>query len=91
MEYSRSVFLQAPGPLAEIAFWRERASVLGAMSEQLEQPVVKKILEVMTKANAGIVETMEGTVVELTKYRMEADDNLRFLRTLERHFMVNFL
>lgn len=85
----RFFFLQAPGPLAEIAFWQERASILSALSEQLKQPVVKKIVEVMTKAGAGIVQTLEGTVAELYKYRVESDDNLRFLSTLERHFMVS--
>lgn len=91
MKHSLSVFLQAPGPLAEIVFWQERAFVLSALSEQLKQPVVKKILEVMTKAEAVIVQTLEGTVAELTKYRVESDDIIRFLSTLERHFMVNFL
>ncbi|XP_067466140.1 dynein axonemal heavy chain 10-like [Thunnus thynnus] len=77
---------QAPGPLAEIVFWQERTSVLSSLSEQLKQPVVKKILEVMTKADAGTFQTLEGTVAELTKYRVESDDNLLFLSTLERHF-----
>ncbi|TKS80370.1 Dynein heavy chain 10, axonemal [Collichthys lucidus] len=77
---------QASGPLAEIAFWQERSSILNAQSEQLKHPVVKKILEVMTKADAGVVQTLEGTVAELTKYRVESDDNLRFLGTMERHF-----
>uniref|UniRef100_A0A669FBB8 Dynein axonemal heavy chain 10 n=1 Tax=Oreochromis niloticus TaxID=8128 RepID=A0A669FBB8_ORENI len=78
---------QAPGPLAEIALWQERASVLNALSEQLNHPVVVKIVEVMTKADAGIVLTLEGAIAELTKYRLESDDNIRFLKTLERHFM----
>ncbi|XP_031712248.1 dynein heavy chain 10, axonemal [Anarrhichthys ocellatus] len=78
---------QGPGPLAEVAFWRERASIMNGLSEQLKQPVVCKILEVLTKADAGIVQTLEGTVVELTKYSAESDDNLRFLSTMERHFM----
>uniref|UniRef100_A0A4W6GCG3 Dynein axonemal heavy chain 10 n=1 Tax=Lates calcarifer TaxID=8187 RepID=A0A4W6GCG3_LATCA len=79
----------APGPMAEIAFWQERASILSALSEQLKQPVIKKILEVMTKADAGIVQTLEGTVAELIKYRVESEDNIRFLGTLERHFTVS--
>ncbi|XP_071339029.1 dynein axonemal heavy chain 10 [Trachinotus anak] len=78
---------QAAGPMAEIAFWRERASILGALSEQLKQPVVKKILQVMTKADSGIIQTLEGTVAELIKYCVESDNNIRFLNTLERHFM----
>lgn len=76
--------------MAEIVFWQERASILSALSEQLKQPLVKKILEVMTKADAAIVQTLEGTVAELTKYRVESDDNLRFLSTLERHFNVSW-
>lgn len=78
---------QVPGPLAEIALWQERASVLNALSEQLNHPAVGKIVEMMTKAGAGIVLTLEGAIAELTKYRLESDENLRFLKTLERHFM----
>lgn len=89
-ENSLYVFLQTPGPLAEIAFWHERVSILSVLSEQLKQPVVKKILEVMNKADAGIVQTLKETVAELNKYRLEADDNTRYLNVLERHFMVNF-
>uniref|UniRef100_A0A673CHG9 Dynein axonemal heavy chain 10 n=1 Tax=Sphaeramia orbicularis TaxID=375764 RepID=A0A673CHG9_9TELE len=86
---------QAPGPMAEIVFWRERTSVLSALSEPFKKPVVKKILEVMTKSDAGIIQVLEGTLAELTKYRVESEDNSRFLGTLERHFMnlatgVNF-
>lgn len=75
--------------MAEIAFWQERASILCALSEQLKEPMVKKIMLEMTKADAAIVQTLEGTVAELNKYRVESDDNLRFLSTLERHFMVS--
>ncbi|XP_030593055.1 dynein heavy chain 10, axonemal isoform X2 [Archocentrus centrarchus] len=78
---------QAPGPLAEVALWEERASVLNALSEQLKHPVVVKVLAVMTKADAGIVHTLEGVIAELSKYRLESDDNIRFLKILERHFM----
>ncbi|XP_037633762.1 dynein heavy chain 10, axonemal [Sebastes umbrosus] len=87
IEVQRNKKPQAPGPLAEITFWQERASILNALSEQLKQPVVKKILEVMTKADPAIVQTLEEAFAELTKYRSESDSNLRFLRTLERHFV----
>lgn len=83
------ISLQGPDPLAEIAFWQERASILSGLSEQLKQPRVCKILEVMTKADTDTAQTMQGTVAELTKYRVESDDNVRFLSTLERHFMVS--
>lgn len=83
-----SLLLQAPGPLAEIVFWQERSATLRALSEQLKQPAVTKVIEVVTKKDSGIVQTLEGAVTELNKSRTESDDNLRFLSTLERHFMV---
>lgn len=43
----------------------------------------------MTKADMGIAQTLKETVAELKKYRAESEDNLRFLNTMERHFMVN--
>ncbi|XP_033947329.1 dynein axonemal heavy chain 10 [Pseudochaenichthys georgianus] len=86
MEEQQNNKPQAPGPLAEIALWQGRASVLNVLSEQLNQPVVKKILEVMTKADSSIVQTLEGVVAALTKYRVEADDNFCFLTTLKRNF-----
>lgn len=80
---------QKPGPLAEIDFWRERAATLSPLSEQLKQPVVKKILEVMTNADPVTVQNLELTVAELNQYHVESVDNVRFLSTLERHFKVS--
>lgn len=85
------MLFQTPGPLAEITFWQERSSTLRTLSEQLKQPLVTKIIEVITKTDSGIIQTLEGTVAELNKYHTESDDNLRFLNTLERHFMVSLL
>ncbi|XP_066546047.1 dynein axonemal heavy chain 10 [Amia ocellicauda] len=77
---------QAPGPIAEIDFWRERTAILSALSEQLKVPVVKKILEVMSRADPITIQNLELSVTELSKYHVEAVDNVRFLGTLERHF-----
>ncbi|CAL9696600.1 unnamed protein product [Knipowitschia caucasica] len=77
----------APGPIAEIGFWQERASILNALSEQLQQPTIQRVLEVMRRSHRGIIQTLEATLAELHKYRVEADENFRFLSTLERHFM----
>ncbi|KAM3610556.1 uncharacterized protein V6R79_005609 [Siganus canaliculatus] len=88
MEEQRNKQPQAPGPLAEITFWQERLITMSALSEQLKHPVVKKAVEVMTKARAGIVQTLDATVTELNKYCAESDDNLRFLSTLKKHFQI---
>ncbi|XP_043925694.1 dynein axonemal heavy chain 10 [Protopterus annectens] len=77
---------QGNGPLAEIDFWRERNATLSALSEQLKLPLVKKILEVVGKVDSVIVQNLDLTVNELSKYHIEAADNVRFLSTLERHF-----
>ncbi|XP_061907302.1 dynein axonemal heavy chain 10-like isoform X2 [Entelurus aequoreus] len=77
---------QAPTPMAEIVFWQERASILSALTAKLNQPVAKKILLLLTKANAVVIPPMETIVTKLVKYCLEADENVRFLKTLERHF-----
>uniref|UniRef100_A0AAY4CET6 Dynein heavy chain tail domain-containing protein n=1 Tax=Denticeps clupeoides TaxID=299321 RepID=A0AAY4CET6_9TELE len=86
MEEQQKKKPQAPGPLAEIEFWRERAAVLSALSEQLKLPLVKKILNVMTRTDPGTVQNLELTVNELNKFHLKSMDNVRFLSTLERHF-----
>ncbi|KAM9822995.1 dynein axonemal heavy chain 10-like [Syngnathus typhle] len=77
---------ESPRPMAEIIFWQERSSILSALTAKLNNPMVKKILLVLTKAQADVVTTMEATVAKLVKYTLEADENVGFLKTLERHF-----
>ncbi|XP_051514176.1 dynein axonemal heavy chain 10 [Myxocyprinus asiaticus] len=77
---------QGSGPLVEIEFWRERTAVLSSLYEQLNLPVVKKILDVMTRADSFIMEEMDKTITELFKYHDESVNNVQFLSTLERHF-----
>ncbi|MEE6504167.1 hypothetical protein FKM82_005082, partial [Ascaphus truei] len=73
------------GPLAEIDFWRERNATLSALSEQLKLPPVKKVLNILSHADSGVIQNLNLTVTELNKYHIEAADNVRFLSTLERH------
>ncbi|MGH0158836.1 UNVERIFIED_CONTAM: hypothetical protein FKN15_061612 [Acipenser sinensis] len=74
------------GPMSEIDFWRERTATLSALSEQLKLPVVKRILEVMSRADPITVQNLDLAVTELSKYYVETVENVRFLGTLERHF-----
>lgn len=80
---------QAPGPMAELEFWRERASVLASLCEQLKLPVVKKILEVMNRADLDPMQNLNETLTELNLYHVEAMENVRFLGTVERYFKVS--
>ncbi|XP_069475795.1 dynein axonemal heavy chain 10 [Ambystoma mexicanum] len=77
---------QGNGPLPEIDFWRERSAILCALSEQLKLPPVKKVLDVIVNIDPVVIQNLELIVAELTKYHLEAADNVRFLSTLERHF-----
>ncbi|XP_009299843.1 dynein axonemal heavy chain 10 [Danio rerio] len=77
---------QGPGPLAEIEFWRERVAVFSSLIEQLNLQAVKKILEVMTRADSFIMQELEKTTAELRKYYDESVSNVQFLTTVERHF-----
>lgn len=80
---------ETPRPMAEIIFWQERSSILSALTAKLNQPVLKKILLVLTKAQSDVITPMETTVAKLVKYSLEADENIGFLKTLERHFKVS--
>jgi dynein heavy chain len=81
--------LKAPGPIAEIDFWRERSAILSALSEQLNLPAAKRIVEVLTQVDPVTVQNLELSVAELNSYCVEAGQNVRFLSTLERHFKVS--
>ncbi|XP_067862341.1 dynein axonemal heavy chain 10 [Heptranchias perlo] len=86
IEEQLSKIPQGNGPLAEIDFWRERNATLSALMEQLKLPVVKKIIDFVSKVDQGLIQNLNLIVTDLTKYHVEAADNVRFLSTLERHF-----
>ena len=77
---------QGDGPIAEIELWRERNAALAALLEQLKRPDVQFMLSVLREARNPVIENFEGAKNDLTKYSVEARDNVRFLQTLERHF-----
>ncbi|XP_028292993.1 dynein heavy chain 10, axonemal [Gouania willdenowi] len=87
MEEQQNKVAQAPGPLAEVALWQERSAVLNSLHGQFKHPLVQKILEVMSRADAGVHQTLKETVCELTKYSSMSDDNIRFLTTLDRYLL----
>ncbi|XP_024136867.1 dynein heavy chain 10, axonemal isoform X4 [Oryzias melastigma] len=87
LQEQQSTQPEGPGPLPELTLWERRATVLGALTEQLKQPAVEKILKVLGVANAGIAQTFEGTIIELTNYHLESNSNSRYLKTVERHFL----
>eukprot|EP00003_Mantamonas_plastica_P033032 TRINITY_DN926_c0_g2_i1.p1 TRINITY_DN926_c0_g2~~TRINITY_DN926_c0_g2_i1.p1 ORF type:complete len:434 (-),score=114.13 TRINITY_DN926_c0_g2_i1:101-1366(-) len=77
---------KGPGPLAEIEHWRDRNASLSTLYEQLSTPTVKKILEILKAVESQNLMFFTYQFGELTKFYMEAKDNVKFLTTLERHF-----
>ncbi|XP_057295129.1 dynein axonemal heavy chain 10-like [Hydractinia symbiolongicarpus] len=77
---------QGHGPLAEIDFWRERNATLSAIFEQLNLPAVQRSIEILDAIHSETLASFNYHKLELTKYYVEAKDNVRFLSTLERHF-----
>lgn len=73
-------------PLGEIEFWRERATSLSALYEQINMPRVQQMVQVLKLSEFSQLNTFQFHFGELTKLYMEAKDNVKFLTTLERHF-----
>ncbi|XP_031362138.1 dynein axonemal heavy chain 10 [Lonchura striata] len=76
---------QGPDPLAEINLWRENHATLRALTEQIKLPEVQKVLEILLEAESKFTENLQIVLSDLKKHHMEAQDNAKFLSTLERH------
>jgi dynein heavy chain len=74
------------GPMAEVDYWRERASAFSSVFEQLSTPYAKRLLAVMREAVENSAATFDVLYSDLTKMYTESKDNVKFLMTLERHF-----
>lgn len=73
------------GPLAEIEFWRDRNVTLSTLHEQLRHNTIQHISRVLTSLNSSVCPTLNTCIADVSKYFLEADDNVKFLNTLERH------
>ncbi|CAM9101409.1 unnamed protein product [Chrysoparadoxa australica] len=74
------------GPQSEIEFWRRRNTTLGTLFEQINMPLVQKMLKIMEEVEAPALATFTYQYRRLSKLYVEAKDNVKFLTTLERHF-----
>ncbi|NXR24934.1 DYH10 protein, partial [Cinclus mexicanus] len=76
---------QGNGPLAEIYLWREKNAALSALTEQIKLPEVQKVLEILQEAESEITGDLQIVLSDLRRHHMQAQDNAKFLSTLERH------
>lgn len=80
--------LQSPigfGPIGEIDFWRRRHVVLSDLNEKIGAPKIQKAIELIRKINNSLYLKLDEKINAMTKLRIEAEDNAKFLSTLERH------
>lgn len=69
------------GPLAEIDFWRDRATAVGFLHECLCEPQVNRLTTLFSNSE----NSMKMLIRDVTRQYDEARDTTRFLMTVERH------
>ncbi|KAJ1570092.1 Dynein heavy chain 10, axonemal, partial [Nowakowskiella sp. JEL0078] len=90
------------GPISEIEFWRERNTSLSTLHEQLNLPIVHKIVQILSKASSqgllgqmSLSSSLEFQLGELFKFYTEAKDNdsfpslmnaIRMVWIISRHY-----
>ena len=74
------------GPLEEIAFWRFRTIDLSGITEQLGAPEVVTILKFLAAAKSSYLEPFNKLSTLIQHGCEEANDNLKYLRTLSEWF-----
>ncbi len=70
-------------PLAEIQFWKSRSVDLSGIQEQLIQPGVQRIVEVLELAKSSYLSPFQSLSNSIQRGSDEAQDNLRFLKPIE--------
>jgi dynein heavy chain len=75
-----------PTPDVEIDFWRNKASNLNSIFEQLQGPRIRRVLRALDQSKSTYCTTFARLCREVFTARTEANDNTKYLRTLEYWF-----
>jgi len=75
-----------PGPSAQMKFWEAKAINLNSIHEQLTGSKIKKIIKVLELAKSTYCPTFARLCAEVAAARLEANENVQYLRTLEGIF-----
>ena len=74
---------ETAGPLEEIIFWSERTVDLSGIREQLHEPTVLRITELLRAVKSTYLAPFEQLSVVIHEGSNEAEDNLKFLNCLK--------
>ena len=75
-----------PTPDVEIAFWKTKAASLNAVFEQLQGRNIGRVLRTLDQAKSTYCSSFAELCKDVYQSRLEANDNVRFLSTLEEWF-----
>jgi dynein heavy chain len=75
-----------PTPDVEIEFWKNKAANLNSIFEQLQGPRIRRVLRALDQSKSTYCTTFARLCKEVFTARMEANDNTKYLRTLEVWF-----
>lgn len=77
-----------PTPDVEIEFWRNKAANLNSIFEQLQGPRIRRVLRALDQSKSTYCTTFARLCKEVFVARIEANDNTKYLRTLEVWFQA---
>ena len=72
-----------PTPDVEIEFWKSKAQSLNSVFEQLQGQRIRRVLRALDASNSTYCQTFSRLCKEVFTARLEANDNVKYLRTLE--------
>jgi len=75
-----------PDPLTEINFWKNKSINLNSICEQLAGERIKKVLKFLEQNKSTQTSAFSKLQKEVQIARTEADENYKFLQTLEKYF-----
>jgi dynein heavy chain len=75
-----------PGPLVELDFWTERAANLNSIHDQLQGEKIQKVTKVLQLVKSTYYPSFSRLIDEVEAARQEANDNVKFLKPLRKHF-----
>uniref|UniRef100_A0A383W453 AAA+ ATPase domain-containing protein n=1 Tax=Tetradesmus obliquus TaxID=3088 RepID=A0A383W453_TETOB len=81
---------EEPGPATELEYWRKQMARIISLTEQLKRRECKLVLGVCSVAHSPAYKRWKGIELKLTDAANEANDNVRYLTTLERAFEVMY-
>ena len=73
-----------PTPDVEILFWKNKANNLNSIFEQLQNTETRRVLDALDEAKSTYCVTFARICKEVYAARLEANDNMKHLKTLEK-------